>query len=459
MRPRLPSSITLRLSLLFTLTLLVLTLGAGAYLYHALLVELTSRDEYQLRSKVDRAIDVVSATRSAAALRDRRELADIVAGHERALLYIISGDDLVYASGVLERPIGDRRVRPLAAEPTLLMSRSGLALGITASASLADGSPVEIVIEYDAESTQRLLDSHLREIAVAVLISAMLGLGSAYAIVRSGLRPLRTMVGTARRISAEQLAERLSVTAAPAELRELAAAFNGMLDRLQQSFARLNEYSADLAHEMRTPLNNLIGQTQVTLARSRSPDDYRMALESNMEEFDRLSRMVRDMLFIARAENPQTRLAHDAVDLRAVATKLQSFYEPVMSERDITLAVEGSGTIRGDAISVERAVSNLISNAGKHADAGSTVTLRISMMPGTTRLEVINRGAPIPSEVAERLFNRFARGASSEGLGLGLAIVQSVMHLHHGSVNVVSNERERTVCFALHFPAQGEGRH
>jgi two-component system, OmpR family, heavy metal sensor histidine kinase CusS len=374
------------------------------------------------------------------------------------LLYITAGDDLVYASGALEAPIGDRGVRPPAGAPTLMMSRSGLALGITANTSLADGSPVEIVIEYDAESTQRLLDSHLREIAVVVLISALLGLASAYAIVRSGLQPLRTMVGTAQRISAEQLAERLSVTAAPAELRELATAFNGMLDRLQQSFARLNEYSADLAHEMRTPLNNLIGQTQVTLARSRSPEDYRTALESNMEEFDRLSRMVHDMLFIARAENPQTRLARDAVDLRAVATKMQSFYEPVMAERDITLAVEGSGTIRGDAISVERAVSNLISNAIQHADAGSTVTLRMSMLREKTRLEVINRGTPIPPEVAERLFKRFARGASSEGLGLGLAIVQSVMHLHHGRVSVASNERERTVRFALDFPAQSGGR-
>jgi two-component system, OmpR family, heavy metal sensor histidine kinase CusS len=452
MRPRLPSSITLRLSLLFTLALLVLTLGAGAYLYHALLLELTSRDENELRSKVMAARDVVAATPTVAALNDRHQLAEIIAGHERLSLYVLASGQLAYRSGTPGASAEFTRL-PATAEPALVTSAGGLARAMVVSTTVADGSPVEIVVEFDAKATQQLLDSHLRQIALAVVLSALLGLAAAYAIARSGLRPLRTMAGTARRISVDQLAERLSVTEAPSELRELAGAFNAMLDRLQDSFTRLNEYSSDLAHEMRTPINNLIGQTQVVLARSRSHDDYRMALESNMEEFERLSRMVGDMLFIARAENPQTHLTRRPVDLRAVATKMQHFYEPIMAEKDVRLDVEGDATISGDPLIVERAVSNLVSNAVRHADAGTTVRLRIARSADATTFEVINRGPPIAPDLADRLFNRFARGAASDGLGLGLALVQSVMRLHHGSVKVFAEHAERTVRFVLSFPA------
>jgi two-component system heavy metal sensor histidine kinase CusS len=323
-------------------------------------------------------------------------------------------------------------------------------------ARLRSGDSVAVFIESETVETDRLLAGHLRAIVLAVALSAALGLGAAYGIARSGLRPLRAMADTAKRISAEQLDERLSVEDAPVELRELAFAFNAMLDRLQESFARLNEFSSDLAHEMRTPLSNLIGQTQVMLSRSRGADDYRAALESNMEEFERLSRMVGDMLFLARADDPQTRVSRRPVDLRAVALKMQQFYEPILADRNVSLAVSGDGRIEADPLMVERAVSNLVSNAVRHAEPGSEITIRIDDRPPATTLQVSNRGQPIPAKVRERLFSRFAHadtdGRDGEGIGLGLAIVQSIMKLHSGAATVDGSVDGETR-FVLSFPS------
>ncbi len=451
-------SITARLALLFAAALAVLSLAAGGYLYHALTLDLTRRDEDELHGKIALAVEAVRRIDSFADVSQRdSELAHVVVGHDRLTLYVIGDDERVlFATGHPRVPASARAALLASMQPRTFATDTHSVRALGSHARLRSGAPVGVFIESNTEETDRLLASHLREIVLAVLLSALLGLGAAYGIARSGLRPLREMADTAKRISADQLGERLSVEAAPAELRQLAAAFNAMLQRLQESFARLNEFSSDLAHEMRTPINNLIGHTQVVLSRSRSADDYRAALESNMEEFERLSRMVGDMLFIARADSPQTRVNRRPVDLHAVALKMQQFYEPILAERELALSIAGAGRVEGDPLMVERAVSNLVSNAVRHAATGSEISIRIEDGPPATTLAVSNRGQPIPPEVKDRLFSRFAHadtdGRNGEGIGLGLAIVQSIMKLHNGAVTVDSDASGETR-FVLAFPA------
>jgi two-component system heavy metal sensor histidine kinase CusS len=451
-------SITTRLALLFALALAALSLGAGGYLYHALTVDLTQRDDNELHGKAALAVEELSRIDSLAPINARDSaLAHIVVGHDRLTLYVVGADDRVlFATRTPRVPPGARTALLESAQARLVANDGHSVRAFGRQARLRTGESVAVFVESDTTETDRLLAGHLREIVLAVLLSAMLGLGAAYGIARSGLGPLRAMADTAKRISAEQLGERLCVEGAPVELRELAAAFNAMLDRLQESFTRLNEFSSDLAHEMRTPLSNLIGQTQVMLSRGRSADEYRAALESNTEEFERLSRMVGDMLFLARADNPQTRVARRPVDLRAVALKMQQFYEPILADRNVSLSIDGDGRIEADPLMIERAVSNLVSNAVRHAEPSSEIRIRIDDRPPATTLQVSNRGRPIPAEVRDRLFSRFARadtdGRDGEGIGLGLAIVQSIMKLHSGTVTVDGSVEGETR-FVLSFPA------
>jgi len=451
-------SITTRLALLFALALAALSLGAGSYLYHALTIDLTQRDESELHGKAALAAEELSRIDSLATVNPRdSNLAHIVVGHGRLTLYAVGADGRVlFATRTPRVPAGERAALLESAQARLFVNDGHSVRAFGRRARLRSGDSITVFVESDTTETDRLLAGHLRAIVVAVALSAVLGLGAAYGIARSGLRPLRAMADTAKRISAEQLGERLSVEDAPVELRELAAAFNAMLDRLQESFARLNDFSSDLAHEMRTPLSNLIGQTQVMLSRSRSADEYRAALESNMEEFERLSRMVGDMLFLARADSPQTRVSRRPVDLRAVALKMQRFYEPILADRNLSLSIDGDGGIEADPLMIERAVSNLVSNAVRHAEPGSEIRIRIDDRTPATTLQVTNRGRPIPAEVRERLFSRFAHadtdGRDGEGIGLGLAIVQSIMKLHGGAATVDGSDDGETR-FVLSFPS------
>ncbi|MBN8474667.1 heavy metal sensor histidine kinase, partial [Sulfuritalea sp.] len=269
-----------------------------------------------------------------------------------------------------------------------------------------------------------------------------------WAVARAGLAPLRQMASHAGSITADRLAERLETRAAPPELRELAIAFNAMLDRLGDSFQRLSDFSADLAHEMRTPVSNLMTQTQVTLSQTRGAEEYREVLASNLEEYERLARMIADMLFLAKADQGLIVPNREAVDLAAEIRDLFEFYEALAEERGVRLAREGDATVSGDRLMLRRALSNLLSNALRHTARGGTVKVAVLPAPtfGQLRVAVENPGAPIPAEHLARLFDRFFRAdaarrqgaAGGEGAGLGLAISRSIARAHGGELTATA---------------------
>jgi two-component system heavy metal sensor histidine kinase CusS len=317
---------------------------------------------------------------------------------------------------------------------------------------------VLIALALDTAEQRALLASYRHHLVVALLSGGVLAALMSFLVVRHGLRPLRRMAATAYQISVDHLSERLSIEHAPAELKQLATAFNAMLARLEDSFGRLAGFSSDLAHELRTPINNIMGQTQVALTRTRTADEYRRVLESNLEEIERLSRMIAEMLFLARADHAQVTLRTESVDLRAELDKMAEFYEAHAQDRGVRIVCAGDGRVDADRLLVQRAVSNLLSNAIRHTPEGEEVRLwTVRDDSGTAIVNVRNPGPGIAREHLDRVFDRFyridsSRGVSHEGVGLGLAIVRSIMVLHGGRVSVASMPDGMTT-FALHFPA------
>ena len=273
---------------------------------------------------------------------------------------------------------------------------------------------------------------------------------------RRGLLPLPRFSAVVPTISAERLDKPLPEAGMPVELRELVSAFNGMLTRLEDSFRRLSEVSSDMAHELRTPLHNLLMQTQVTLSRERDAADYRATLQSNIEEFERLSRMVSDMLFLARADNREIVLKREHVELDKEVAKLLGFYEALAIDRGIRLEQSGAATVQSDRLMIQRALSNLLSNAIRYTPAGQAVTVAISQDAGHATVRVQNPGVQIPAGQLSKIFERLyridpsRREGNSDNVGLGLAITKSIVEMHGGRVEAES-EAGRT-CFTLTLP-------
>lgn len=277
-------------------------------------------------------------------------------------------------------------------------------------------------------------------VGLSALATALLGAWAA----RSGLRPLRRMSAVAAGVSASSLTQRLPQEHMPAELAELASSFNAMLGRLEESFQRLSAFSADIAHELRTPLSNLLTHTQVTLTRPRPLEDYREALHSNLEELQWMAQLVNDMLYLAKADHGLLSPRREALELAQEADMLLEFYAPLAEDAQIELIREGHAGFAGDRSMLRRALSNLLDNALRFTPAGGSIKVRINDSAQRVSLSIENSGEGIAQEALPRLFDRFYRAdparreGSSEHAGLGLAITQSIIRAHGGQIRCES---------------------
>lgn len=283
-----------------------------------------------------------------------------------------------------------------------------------------------------------------------------------YRIARHGIRPVEEIAATARRITSTNLRERIRAEGYPLELAALAGTFNEMLDRLEESFERISRFSADIAHDLRTPVNNIRGEAEVALARARTVDEYRDVLESSLEEAVRLSDLIGDLLFLARAQSPPTELHRERVNVGELLCTVRDYYEATASEGTISLVVRENAeplTAELDRSLVLRAVSNLVSNSVAHTPPGGSVTLAAAADGVRILIEVSDTGVGIPPEALPRVFDRFfrvdpSRSKASGGTGLGLAIVQSILTLHGGSAEITS-QLGRGTSVTLRMPAAG----
>jgi len=281
-----------------------------------------------------------------------------------------------------------------------------------------------------------------------------------YQVARRGIRPVEEMATTARHISSTNLRERILPEGYPSELASLASTFNEMLDRLEESFERISRFSADIAHDLRTPVNNLRGEAEVALARARSAGEYRDVIESFLEEAVRLSDLIGDLLFLARSESPLTHLRREPVDVGELLGGVREYYEASAADGGVSLTTTVADKpviAEVDRTLLQRAVGNLVSNALANTPPGGEVQLGTSADSSTIHIEVSDTGVGIPAEALPKVFDRFfrvdsSRSQGSGGTGLGLSIVQSIVQLHGGNVEIASQPGQGTRVI-LHMPA------
>jgi two-component system heavy metal sensor histidine kinase CusS len=298
----------------------------------------------------------------------------------------------------------------------------------------------------DRGHSHRILDGYWTTLSLALAAAVLASGGLGLAIARHGLAPLRAVSAEIGRTRADQLHARIGARPWPSDLQLLANSFDAMLARLQASFEQLSRFSSDLAHEFRSPINNLVAAASVTLARERGGDDYRETLAVIVDEGERLSRMVSSMLFIARADNAQQAMHCAPLSAQQEFVRLAEFFDAALEDAQVSLRSGGDPglTVHADALLLRRALSNLISNALRHTPPGGAIALQARALDGGRRVELSVRdsGCGIAAAHLPHLFERFYRidgaRAGGESTGLGLALVKSIAELHGGHVTVDS---------------------
>jgi two-component system, OmpR family, heavy metal sensor histidine kinase CusS len=299
-----------------------------------------------------------------------------------------------------------------------------------------------------------------REFGLLVAVVLVCGIFAAamiaITVTRRGLRPLNAMTRSLKRVGPNRLHERVPPTEWPRELQPVAIAFDDMLDRLEDSFTRLSQFSADLAHELRTPLANIRGEAEVALTRPRSPNEYAAVIESSVTECERLSAVIDNLLFLARAEAAESKVNCVHFDGRAAIEQIAAYNEAIAEERRLQIICAGEGEVYADPVLFGRAVSNLVDNAVRFTPDGGRIEISLTTTVEHAEIAVEDTGCGIAAEHVSRVFDRFYRvdaSRSSEGTGLGLALVKSIADLHGGAVAVTS-EVGRGTRVTLRFPNQ-----
>ena len=465
-----PLSLTLRLALLLSAVAVTIFLAVGAYLYQTLARQMSNRDDVELINKVMQIRRILGELPSPQAIvNDARPLTDTLFGHNDFMLKVTTADGKqLLRTSATSRPLPHVEAVPPQRALTLddvhdwmpamgsgrMVSAVGL-VGTGEGANAGAGEPVQITLARERSDRLKILRGYAMDLLMALCGGAALATLLGYVVVRHGMGQLRSVIGKANDISTSRLNTRLSLQDAPAELREMGAAFNAMLDRLEDGVQRLSGFAADLAHDLRTPVNTLMVETQVALSRPRTTEEYQVLLASNSEEYERLARMIENTLFLARVDNAQLALKRESLDLHAELLRIHDYFDILAEDLGVRFTVE-SPPLRAeiDPVLLQRAVSNLVSNAIRHTPAGGEVQLTARETAEGIELAVSNTGPGIAPEHLPHIFDRYyradaARSDQAHSAGLGLSIVRAIMELHDGKIWVDSQPGLQTTFFLL----------
>jgi two-component system heavy metal sensor histidine kinase CusS len=455
-----PKTMRGRLAVLFALSTSIILAVSGALLYETLDRSIAKSLRHEMEATLDAAISRLGTVETIEELRDERPASSLLLqGHEDVDLAVFDerGNTLVSSPNFVPSPnVLASALSALSTTPVAVQHEQRPLRYLVARAGIAEKDvPVRVVVQRNYRGAQAFLHICALSVVLGVLVGTVLAALVAYRIAVFALKPLSQLAARADEISGNRLAHPLPDTGMADELRELTHAFNRMLQRLDESFTRLTQFSSDLAHDIRTPLTNLLAQAQVGLSQPRSNEQYRAIIESSVEEFQRLSRMVDDMLFLARADARQRRTHFQRVDGQREALRVARYYESIAEDRGIAITVDGHCAFDGDPLLVQRALGNLLSNAFAHAPQGSAVSIECREFDAVASVSVTDTGPGIAPAHIERIFDRFyrldpARQNSAAGTGLGLAIVKSIMDEHGGECRVDSVPDVRTT-FSLRF--------
>ena len=455
------ASITRRLTLLFVLASSTVLLALGFVIASSVEKHFEEQDMEVLSGKMELTRHTLAQLNSIDDLGHITHMMDnsLVGHHGLEVLVLNPQGQVMFATPNAGFAI-DVVVASAAQGPHVpaLWSQGGLSYrGIAAEVptGLRDESKVIVAVATDIAHHQAFMRLFRQTlwlfVAGAAVLSGLLG----WVAARRGLAPLRAMREQTQAVTAQQLSHRLSVNSVPVELAELAQSLNEMLARLEEAFLRLTDFSSDIAHELRTPVSNMMTQTQVALSRARNADEYRSILESNAEEFEHMGRMISDMLLLAKADNGLVVPHRETLQLAAEVQALFEYYEAVAEDKGIQLILQGDASVVADRLMLRRALGNLLSNAVRHATPHTTVQVRVGANTDKIVIEMHNTGDTIAQEHLERLFDRFfrvdpSRQRSSEGTGLGLAITKSIVAAHGGDIHATSGDAVTT--FTIQLP-------
>lgn len=465
MRRRRPASLTLRSTLAFSLVAMLTVAGAGWYLYESMKTSVLARSDNAVLGRLDHFRKLLHYDLTLDKLSSSPQIFQNMLGSE---------DDIFVIAEVGQPPV--IQVNPLRATlpplpevaqdavPTASDLRtgtapSGIPLRAASVLTTSGGREVKLTAAHIMVKEMAMLGEFRQRIYLAVgmafLLTALLG----FVLLRRGLRPLREMAAHATDISPARLHSRMSSDNTPVELQQLRDAYNAMLDRLAEGYQRLTQFSADLAHEIRTPVGSLMGHCQVALRQVRSADEYQALLASNLEELERISRIVESILFLARAEDTQAVVQRQPLQVHDELERVTEYFEGLAEERRICLSIAGDATLNADPLLLRRALSNLVANAIRYADPHSEVQIDVASTATQCVINVENQGPALDPATLTHLFDRFYRGDASrqhnsDSNGLGLAIVAAIMQLHAGEASV-SQPQPGRIRFALSFPVFG----
>ena len=452
-----PRSIASQLILLFTLAAaLLLACGLGVF-YWIVVRHAFAEDNAVLADKVDGlqtsfeqrgGLAAVAAEIDAAGSRQRAPFMVRVLDPAGATIGQTTGMETLLPANIFP---------PVASRETAAPSEhrvAGRLFALTTTHAHAGGQQFTIQVAQDRSSDEQVE----RKFGILVLVvlsgSILASILIAIPVTRRGLRPLEEMKRSLERIGPTHLNERVAPANWPRELQPLAIAFDEMLKRLDDSFTRLSQFSADLAHELRTPIANMLGEAQVALSRDRSAAEYRETIESTIGECERLSGIVDNLLFVARADAATEPVERTRFDARAAVEKIAAFYETIAEDRHVAINCSGQGQISADPALFARAVGNLVDNALRFTPENGSIQIALAERANDFEIAVSDNGSGVAPEHLPRVFDRFYRAEpsrGSDGAGLGLALVKSIVDLHGGTARIQS-EVGRGTTVSITFP-------
>lgn len=460
-----PASLALRLTVSIGAVITVVLLTFGWVIERSINTHFVQQDVDELNA----VVQAVAQSLSVSIVGERndvlkRRLASAVSGHHNAQFRISDfNGNVIYAT-----PNSDldsfarlaRATRTVNIDSVKIWRDKGLtyraAVVFLSQEGEAELKPLTLAVATGIDFHLRYLESFRNYLKLVAAIACLIAILAIWFVVHQGHAPIRRTTQEIRRIKSDQLHIRLDHETVPVELKELTVSFNDMLERIEGVFRRLSNFSADIAHELRTPITNLKTQTEVALSQVRSVDQYREILYSNLEEFERMAKMVGDMLFLAQADNKLLKPEQVVVDLAAEVHRLFDYFEAWTEERMVTLILRGPGiSVKGDRLMIRRALSNLLSNAIRNTPKAGTVTVSMRSIDDKVVLEVSNPALTLSPEHLPYLFDRFyrpdaSRQRSAEGAGLGLAIVKSIVEAHGGSI--LASSSENIITFEMTLP-------
>ncbi len=464
MRDVRPWSIAARLTIIFAVSIALIQLGASFFLYWSLKQDILEQDRATLVEDLREVRLIMAGDKPAQTASFRRWVSHVLPREGVYVRILGAGGKALSETPGMPVPAAAFpeavEFSNLPREPVRWRepgnSRELMLMAAYAPSGNADnGQVIQAALNLDA--SEREFTAYRNKLAGVWLGAVLAAIAVGYVGIRRGLSEVRRIALAAGRINAAHFDERLGDHPMPAELRELADAFDAMVRRLRDSFEQLSRFSDDLAHEFRTPLNNLIGAASVMLGRARTAEEYRELVERSMDEYQALSRMIEAMLFLARTENRQIKRQFQQISAASEFEKIIAFFEAFADERGVALSQQGDVELVADPALLRRALSNLVANALRHTAKGQSIVLKAGKTAdGQAMLQVADGGEGIAEKHLPHLFDRFYQVDSSRsegGIGLGLAIVESIAALHDGSIAVSSRPGLGTT-FTLRLPCR-----